>query len=68
MIAGTQANGASVMMTNVKVVTETTSKPLVFSGNHGNDWTIWEMKISAHIMETGLGVCLDLDFEIRLPK
>ncbi len=37
------------------------------SGNHGDDWTIWEMKISAHLMEKGLDACLDPTFETRLP-
>ncbi len=50
MVAGTQA---SATMTNVKVITGNTSKPHVFGGNHDNDWTIWEMKMSA------LDACLD---------
>jgi hypothetical protein len=37
MVAGTQT---SVMTTNVEVVMGTTSKMPVFSGNHGNDWTV----------------------------
>ncbi len=37
MFAGTRAANASAMTTNVKVVTEMTSKPAVFSGKHGND-------------------------------
>ncbi len=53
--------------TNVEVVTGTTSKPPVFSGNHGDDWTIWEMKMMAHLMEKGLDKCLDPNFETRLP-
>ena len=49
--------GASVT-TRVEVVTATTSKTPVFSGNHGNNWTIiWEMKMSAHLMEKGLDAC-----------
>ncbi len=39
MIARTQAN-ASAATTKVEVVTGMTSKPPVFSGKHGNDWTI----------------------------
>jgi hypothetical protein len=39
----------------------------VFSGKHGNDWTIWEIEISAYLMEKGLDVCLDYEFEDRLP-
>ncbi len=66
MVAGTRAN-ASAAMTNVEVVTGTTSKTPVFSGNHGDDWTIWEMKMTAHLMEKGLDACLDPNFETRLP-
>jgi hypothetical protein len=50
MAAGTRAS-ASAATTNVDVVTGTTSKPPVFSGNHGEDWTIWEMKMTAHLMD-----------------
>ncbi len=53
---------------NVKVVAGTTSKMPVFSGNHCDDWTIWEMKISAHLMEKGLDACLDPTFKTRLPN
>jgi hypothetical protein len=66
MVAATRVN-ASVMANNVEVVTGTTSKTPVFSGNHGNDWTIWEMKFSAHLMEKELDACLNPDFENRLP-
>ncbi len=66
MVAGTQAN-ARAAMTNVEVVMGTTSKTPVFSGNHGDNRTIWEMKMMAHLMEKGLDACLDLDFETRLP-
>ncbi len=62
----TQANGASATATNVEVVTGTTSKPTVFSGNHDNDWTNWERKMMAHLMKKGLYLCLDPDFETRL--
>jgi hypothetical protein len=61
------ATRTSLTTNNVEVVTRTTSKMPVFSGNHGNDWTIWEMKMSAHLMEKGLDACLDPDFETRLP-
>jgi hypothetical protein len=47
MVVGTQTSAT----TSVEVVTATTSKMPVFSGNHGNDWTIWEMKMLAHLME-----------------
>jgi hypothetical protein len=64
MVVGTRASTT----TNVEVVTATTSKMPVFSGNHSNDWTIWEMKMSAHLMEKGLDTCLDPNFKTRLPK
>ena len=67
MVVATRANVSSTT-SNVKVVAGTTSKMPVFSGNHGNDWTIWEMKISAHLLEKGLDVCLDPTFETRLPN
>ncbi len=66
MVAGTRAN-ASAAMTNVEVVTRTTSKTPVFSGNHSDNQTIWEMKMTAHLMEKGLDACLDPDFQTRLP-
>ena len=67
MVVATRAN-ASLMTNNVKVVAGITSKTTpVFSGNHGDDWTIWEMNFSAHLMEKGLDTCLDPDFENRLP-
>ncbi len=55
------------MMTNVEVVMGTTSKPPVFSGNHSYDWTIWELKMTAHLMEKGINMCMDPNFETRLP-
>jgi hypothetical protein len=66
MVAATRGN-ASATTSNVEVVTGTTSKAPVFSGNHGDDWTIWEMKFSAHLMDKGLDACLDPNFETRLP-
>ena len=66
MVLTTRANASSAT-SHVEVVTGTTSKTPVFSGNHGDDWTIWEMKFSAHLMEKGLDACLDPDFENRLP-
>ena len=63
MVVGTQASST----TSVEAVTATTSKTPVFSGNHGDDWTIWEMKMLAHHMEKGLDACLDPDFKTRLP-
>ena len=62
-----QAN-ASATTTNVEVVAGTTSKPPVLSGNHGDDWTILEINMTAHLMEKGLDACLDPYFETRLPK
>ena len=67
MAVATRAN-ASVTANNVEVVTGMTSKTPVFSGNHGDDWTIWEMKFLAHLMEKGLDACLDPDFETKLPN
>jgi len=68
MVVATRAN-ASLMTNNVKVVAGITSKTTpVFSGNHGDDWTIWEMKISAHLMKKGFDACLDPTFETRLPN
>ena len=63
MVVGTRASAT----TRDEVVTAMTSKMPVCSGNHGNDWTIWEMKMLAHLMEKGLDACLDPDFETRLP-
>jgi hypothetical protein len=67
MVVATRANASSTT-SNVEVVTGTTSKTPVFSGNHGDDWTIWEMKFSAHLMEKGLDACLDPNFKTRLPN
>ncbi len=67
MVVATRANASSTT-SNVEVVTGTTSKTPVFSGNHGNDRTIWEMKFSTHLMEKGLDACLNPCFETRLPN
>jgi hypothetical protein len=67
MIVATRVNASSTTI-NVEVVMGMTSKTPAFSGNHGNDWTIWEMKFSAHLMEKGLDACLDPDFKLRLPN
>ena len=67
MVVATRSN-ASLTASNVEVVTRTTSKTPVFSGNHGDDWTIREMKFLAHLMEKGLDACLDPNFETRLPN
>jgi hypothetical protein len=48
MAAGSRAS-AGAATTNIEVVTGMTSKPPVFSGNHGDDWTIWEIKMTAHL-------------------
>jgi hypothetical protein len=61
MVAATRASLTTT--NNVEVVTGTTSKTPVFSGNHGNDWTIWDIKFSAHLMEKGLDAFLDPDFK-----
>jgi hypothetical protein len=67
MVVAIKAN-ANATASNVQVVTGTTSITPVFSGNHGNGWTIWEMKFLAHLMEMGLGACLDPNFKTRLPN
>jgi len=66
MVVATRANASSTI-SNVEIVTGMTLKMPVFSGNHGDDWTIWEMKFLAHLMEKGLDACLDPTFETRLP-
>jgi hypothetical protein len=48
----------------LKLSLERLRKRLSFCGNHGNE----EMKLSAHLMEKGLGAWLDPDFETRLPN
>jgi hypothetical protein len=53
-------------MTNVEDVVGMTSKAPVFSGNQSDDWTIWEMKMSANLMEKGLGPCVVPGFETIL--
>jgi hypothetical protein len=65
MVAATRSGGTSAPAVEV-VVTTNTNVP-VFSGKHGNDWTIWEMKMTAHLMDKGLDVCLEQDFESKLP-
>ncbi len=51
----------------MEVVATTSAKPPTFSGKHGDDWAIWEMKMTAHLMDKGLGKCFDPDFKNRLP-
>jgi hypothetical protein len=50
--------GAGNSTAAVEVVAMANNKAPVFSGKHGNDWTIWEMKMTAHLMDKGLDVCL----------
>jgi hypothetical protein len=64
MVATTQ-NGA---VTPVEVVATTSSKAPVFSGKHDDEWTIWEMKMTAHLIEKGLDMCLEPGFEDKLPN
>jgi hypothetical protein len=52
---------------SVEVVTTTSSKPPTFSDRHGDDWTIWEMKMTVHLIDKGPNECLDPHFENRLP-
>ena len=66
MVATTRTN----LMTatpSVEVVTTTSLKPPTLSGKHGDDWTMWEMKMTAHLMDKGLDKYLDSYFESRLP-
>ena len=55
------------MASSVEVVMTTNLKPATFSGKHGDDWMIWEMKMIAHLMDKGLNECLEPEFENRLP-
>ncbi len=64
MVGATWSGGTSTPA--VEVVATTNTKAPVFSGKHGNDWTIWEMKMTAHLMDKGLDVCLEQDFESKL--
>jgi hypothetical protein len=59
--------GAGISTAAVEVVATTNTKAPVFSGKHGDDWTIWEMKMTAHLMDKGLDVCLEQDFESKFP-
>ncbi len=51
---------------SVEMVATTSSKPPTFSGKHGDDWAMWEMKMAAHLMDKGLDEYLDSDFKNRL--
>jgi hypothetical protein len=42
-------------------------KPPVFSGKHGDEWTIWEMKMMAHLIDKGLDACLEPWLDNKLP-
>ncbi len=59
--------GAGSSTAAVEVVTTAINKAPVFCGKHGNDWTIWEMKMTAHLMDKGLDMCLEQDFESKFP-
>ncbi len=59
--------GAGTSTAAVEVVAMANTKAPVFSGKHGNDWTIWEMKLTAHLMDKRLDVCLEQDFESKFP-
>jgi hypothetical protein len=61
MVLRTQANLATAP--SVEVVMTTSSKPPTLSDKHGDDWMIWEMKMTAHLMDKGLDKCLDPDFK-----
>jgi hypothetical protein len=59
--------GAGTSAAAVEIVAMANTKAPVFSGKHGNDWTLWEMKMTAHLMYKGLDVCLEQDFESKFP-
>jgi hypothetical protein len=65
MVALTQAN-LTATTSSVEVVAITSSKPPTISGKHRDDWTMWEMKMTAHQMDKESDKCLDLDFKNRL--
>jgi len=65
MVVVTQ--GMSAMASSVEVMMTTNSKPPTFSGKHGDEWTIWEMKTIAHLMDKRLNECFEPEFENRLP-
>jgi hypothetical protein len=48
----------------VEVVTTTSSKPPTFRGKHEDDWMMWEMKMTAYLMDEGLDECLDPNSKI----
>ena len=56
------------MSSSVEVMITMNSKPPTFIGKHGDDWTIWEMKMFAHLMDKGLDECLEPEFGNRLPE
>jgi hypothetical protein len=64
MVATTRNHTA----TSVKVIMTTKLKAPVFSGKRGDEWTIWEMKMTAHLINMGLDMCLEPGFESKLPK
>jgi hypothetical protein len=66
MVAMTQTNLVTATP-SVEAVTMTSLKPPTFSGKHGDDWMMWEMKMTAHLMDKGLNKCLDPDFKNRIP-
>ena len=59
--------GAGTSTAAVEVVATTNTKAPVFSGKHDDDWTIWEMKMTAHLMDKGLDMCLEQEFDSKLP-
>ena len=64
---GCNSDGAGISTAAVEVVATANTKVPAFSGKHGDDWTIWEMKMTAHLMDKGLDVCLEQDFESKFP-
>ncbi len=64
-MVATTYNGAA---TSVKVIVTTNSNAPVFSDKHVDKRTIWEMKMTAHLMDKGLDMFLKPGFESKLPK
>jgi hypothetical protein len=59
--------GVTTTPVEVEVVATSNSKAPVFSDKHGDKWTVWEMKMIAHLMDKGLGACLKPRFDNKLP-
>ena len=60
--------GTTTAPVEVEVVATSNLKAPFFSGKHGDVWTNWEMKMTAHLMDKGLDTCLKLGFNNKLPQ